>query len=132
MADPKLSVRMMQTPLARARGAGAARSGVGHWRAQRFTAIALVPLALWFVFSVLALEHGSRADVAHWMSHPVNTVLLITLMVALFHHMQLGLQVVIEDYVHADGARLIAMLLMKGITILLALAAVISILKLGF
>jgi succinate dehydrogenase / fumarate reductase membrane anchor subunit len=132
MSDPKnLQVDIMRSELSRARGMGAAKSGVHHWTAQRVTAIALVPLTLWFIYSLLSLGHASHEAVLAWASGPVTLVLMIILAGTTFYHMQLGLQVVIEDYVHNDANKLIALLLMKGAAILLAITAIISILKIG-
>ena len=91
-----------------------------------------MPLTVWFVISVIVLLGSPRAVVAHWVGQPIDTVLLLALIALTFHHMQLGLQVVIEDYVHVESAKLIALLAMKAITILLALACAVSVLKLAF
>lgn len=129
--NDKLTVTVRQTPLGRVKGLGAAKSGVHHWWAERVTSVALIPLTLWFVFSVLSMAGHPQADIAHWVSHPLVAVLLIALVVASFHHTQLGLQVVLEDYVHEEGQRLIWIMVVRGIVWLLGLAAVISILKLA-
>ncbi len=89
----------LQSPLGKALGHGAAKTGVDHWLAQRSTAIALVPLGLWFTFSMLGLQHGSYEMVAVWVAEPLNAILLILLVIALLYHSMLGLQVMIEDYV---------------------------------
>ncbi len=128
--DPTLAI--MRSALGRVRGLGPARSGVKHWWGQRVTALALVPLGLWFVYSVLSMEGEGRLRMAHWVAAPVDTVLLLALLLAAFHHMQLGLQVVIEDYVHGEGARTLAQLAMRALTVLLALTAIVSVLKLAF
>ena len=94
MATPR-----MRSPLGRAIGLGSAKEGVGHWWAQRVTAIALVPLAVWFVIVVVGLAGADRAVFVDWVRHPVPAVLLVLLLVATFYHGALGLQVVIEDYV---------------------------------
>ena len=125
-------VRVMRTQLGRVRGLGAAHGGTRHWWAQRLTAVALVPLALWFVASILHLVGAPRAVVAHWMAHPVNAALLAALVIATFHHAQLGLQVVVEDYVHADRVRMAALLLIKGAAALLGLLALYAVMKLAF
>ena len=125
-------VRVMRTPLGRVRGLGAAHGGTRHWWAQRLTAIALVPLALWFVASIVHLVGAPRPVVAHWMAHPINAALLAALVIATFHHAQLGLQVVVEDYVHDDRVRMAALLLIKGAAALLGLLALYAVLKLAF
>lgn len=129
--NDKLSVTMRRTPLGRAKGLGSAKSGLHHWWAERVTSVALIPLTLWFVFSVLALAGHSQADVAHWAGQPLVAVLLIAFIIASFHHAQLGLQAVLEDYLHDEGQRLIWMMAMKAIVWLLGLAALLSVLKLA-
>jgi succinate dehydrogenase / fumarate reductase membrane anchor subunit len=129
---PKVArVRVMQSQLGRARGLGSARSGTAHWWQQRLTAVALLPLTLWFVYVVLHLAGLPRAGVAHWAAHPLHAALLLALIVATFHHAQLGLQVVIEDYVRGEMARLVALLLLKGAAVVFGLAAAVSVLKLA-
>ena len=123
---------VMRSQLAQVRGLGSAKSGVHHWWVERLTALALIPLSLWFIFAVLVLKDRPQPEVAHWIAMPVNTVLLIALILAGFHHMQLGLQVVIEDYVHGDGARFVSVVLVKGASFVLALWATISVLRLAF
>ena len=132
MDASKPHVAIMRSQLGRVRGLGAARTGSAHWWAQRWTAIALLPLTLWFIWSVLSLAGHPQPAMVAWARHPVNTVLLLCLVAATFHHMQLGLQVVIEDYIHAEPVKLISLLAVKGVTILLALACVVSVLKLAF
>lgn len=90
----------MRSPLGRARGLGSAKEGVSHWWHQRLTAIALVPLLFWFVVSVIANVGADYAAMRDWLGAPGNATLLILLIIAAFHHAQLGIQVVIEDYVH--------------------------------
>ena len=121
----------MRSQLSRARGMGSAKSGVGHWWAQRVSAVGLVPLTLWFIYSLLALGAAPHAAVLAWAHEPLTLVLLLTLAGLTFYHMQLGLQVVIEDYVHDDTRRLIALLVVKGVTILLAVTSIVAILKIG-
>jgi succinate dehydrogenase / fumarate reductase membrane anchor subunit len=122
----------LRSPLARARGLGSAKEGVNHWWAQRVTAIALVPLALWFVISLLAAVGADHATVVNWIGHPVNTVLMVALLVAMFYHSYLGLQVVIEDYVHTEGVKLAALLIVKFLVILLGAACALAVLRIAF
>jgi len=133
MSDSKNSphVDILRSPLGRARGLGSARAGSAHWWVQRLTAVALVPLTLWFIFSVLRLAGASHGDVIEWLGHPVQVALMLCLIVATFHHLQLGLQTVIEDYVHEDGVKLASVLLMKAACVVLALASIVSVLRLG-
>lgn len=91
----------LNTPLSRVRGLGSAKDGTSHWWYQRVTAILLVPLVLWFVFSFTDLVvNGSRMSVSDWFGSPINTVATLILFSAMFYHARLGLQVVIEDYIH--------------------------------
>jgi succinate dehydrogenase / fumarate reductase membrane anchor subunit len=122
---------MLRSPLGRARGLGSARAGSHHWWAQRLTAIALVPLTLWFIFSVLRLSGESHQVVIDWLSTPLTLSLMLALIVATFHHLQLGMQVVIEDYVHEERARMGAVLAVRGLCVLLALVCIVSVLKIG-
>jgi succinate dehydrogenase / fumarate reductase membrane anchor subunit len=124
-------VDMLRSPLGRARGLGSARAGSKHWWAQRLTAVALVPLTLWFIWSILHLTGASQLDIAAWLSSPVRLALMLALIAATFHHLQLGLQVVIEDYVHQEGVKLALVIAMKGLCIVLALICAISALILG-
>jgi succinate dehydrogenase / fumarate reductase membrane anchor subunit len=122
----------LRTPLGRVRGLGSAKEGVSHWWAQRVTAVALVPLTLWFVISLLSVAHADHETAVDWVSRPFNTVLLIILLITLFYHAQLGMQVVIEDYVHAEGAKLASLLLVKFVVILLAASAILAVLRIAF
>jgi succinate dehydrogenase / fumarate reductase membrane anchor subunit len=121
----------LRSPLGRARGLGSARAGSKHWWAQRVTAIALVPLTLWFIWSVLHLLGASQAQIGIWLNSPVQLALMLALIVATFHHLQLGMQVVIEDYVPNETLKLAAVLAVKGLCILLALICIVSALSLG-
>ncbi len=130
----KNSPAVMRSMLGRARGLGAAKSGTATWWSERVSSIALIPLTIWFVISVLVLhaQGGGRAAVAHWVAGPVTATLLVALVLATFHHVRLGLQAVIEDYVHAEAAKMASLLLMKAVVTLLGLLALISVLKLAF
>ncbi len=130
MSD-KLSIRVMRSQLGRARGTGSAHSGLHHWYAERLTAIALVPLTLWFVFSMISLAGATQEAVAAWVGYPLNTVLLLALIVMTFHHMQLGIQVVLEDYVDAKWLLNLLVLVNKAVALLLGLTGVVAVLKLS-
>jgi len=127
----KLSIQVMRSQLGRARGTGSAHSGVHHWYAERITAIALVPLTLWFIFSIVRLAGAPQETVAAWAGHPVNTVLLLALIAMTFHHMQLGIQVVLEDYVNAKWLMNILVWVTKAASGLLGLTAAVAVLKLA-
>ena len=119
----------MRSDLARVRGLGSAKEGIAHWWAQRLTAAALIPLTVWFVASLVSLAGASHAAVVDWVASPLPALLLVLLIVATFHHAQLGLQVVIEDYVHGEGTRLALILLIKGAAVVLGLAAIFAVLR---
>jgi len=121
-----------RTPIGRARGLGSAKDGTAHWCAQRLTALALVPLVLWFVISILRLVGAGRAAVVDWLDSPVSAGLMILLIVATFHHAQLGVQVVIEDYVHNEAAKIASIILVKFAALILGLAAVLAVLSIVF
>src|SRR5215467_5939885 len=96
----------MRSPLGRAIGLGSAKEGVDHWWAQRITAIALVPLSLWFVSAAIGLVGADLDTVQNWIGLPLPAILLILLLIGMFYHLSLGLQVVIEDYVHSEFPKL--------------------------
>jgi succinate dehydrogenase / fumarate reductase membrane anchor subunit len=124
-------IDMLRSPLGRARGLGSARAGSHHWWAQRLTALALVPLTLWFIFSVIHLAGASHQIVIDWLSRPLTLGLMLALIIATFHHLQLGVQVVIEDYVNDERIKIGAVLAVKALCVLLALVCIISVLKIG-
>jgi succinate dehydrogenase membrane anchor subunit len=124
-------IDMLRSPLGRARGLGSARAGSHHWWAQRLTALALVPLTLWFIFSVIHLAGASHQIVIDWLSRPLTLGLMLALIIATFHHLQLGVQVVIEDYVNDERIKIGAVLAVKALCVLLALICIISVLKIG-
>lgn len=121
-----------RTPLGRARGLGTARKGTGHWLAQRITAVALIPLSLWFVLSLMIYMRADYVTVSIWLRSPVVSVLLVLLVGTLYYHAYLGLQVVIEDYVHDEWLKVSALLLIKFICVLLAAAGIFAILRVAF
>jgi succinate dehydrogenase / fumarate reductase, membrane anchor subunit len=124
-------IAVMRTQLGRVRGLGSAKSGVHHWWAQRWTALALLPLTLWFIWHMIALAGAPHQAVIAWVYGPFTLVLMLCLIVATFHHMHLGLQVVIDDYVHQESTRFVLLLAVRGVTALLALAAAVAVLKMG-
>jgi len=118
-----------RTPLYNVRGLGSAKDGTHHWWMQRVTALALAPLMLWLVFSLASLTGLGYAEAVVWLRAPVNAVLLLASVLALFYHGLLGLQVVIEDYVHHEGIKLASLVLLKFLTLLLGIASALSVLR---
>jgi succinate dehydrogenase / fumarate reductase membrane anchor subunit len=129
---PKLDrPTMLRSQLGRVRGLGSAKSGLHHWKAERISAMALVPLTVWFVVAVLGQLGQPLPVVAAWAGSPVNAALLLALIAMTFQHTALGLQVVFEDYVHTSGLREAIILLIKGACFLLGLMAAVAVLKLA-
>ena len=118
-----------RTALGRARGLGSAKHGVGHWIAQRTSAVALAPLGLWALYSGLSLSRVGFDGATLWLHSPVNAVLSILLAVAAFTHMKIGLQEVVEDYIHKPGSKTGLLLLNLFVCIAGGVLAVFCILK---
>lgn len=120
-----------RSPLARAIGFGSAKTGVGHWWAERVSAVALVPLTLWFVASIIAQSVSDYASFIAWLGTPLTSIAMILLLIALFHHTALGLQVVIEDYVHSAGRFAVLVMTRLG-CIAVAVAGIVATLRIAF
>jgi succinate dehydrogenase / fumarate reductase membrane anchor subunit len=121
----------LRSPVGRALGLGAAKEGVGHWWSQRISAIALVPLTLWFVTALLRLGTLEYAALIAWIGDPVNAVLLLLLTGTLIHHSLLGVQVVVEDYV-AGAAKVVTLLASNFLHVVLGALAVFAVLRIAF
>ena len=122
----------MRSPLKRAQWLGSAKDGVEGWWMQRVTAVALIPLTLWFVASLIAFAGSDYATFILWLRAPFVTVLMVLLLIALFHHMSLGLRVLIEDYVHSDWARISAVVATQLTCYALASAGIFAALRISF
>lgn len=118
----------LRSPLAAARGLGSAKDGAGHWWSQRVSAVALIPLTFWFVVSLASHAGAGYAETMTWLSSPVTVVLLSLYLVVAFYHSQLGLQVVVEDYVHHTGLKFVTLILLQFINVVLPVAAIFSVL----
>jgi succinate dehydrogenase / fumarate reductase membrane anchor subunit len=121
----------LRTPLGAVLGRGAAGEGVSHWWAQRVSALALVPLTLWLLVALIRLPLADYAAVTIWMASGWNPVWLALLLLALCWHSRLGVQVVIEDYVHGKPAKTAALLLSTAAHVVLAAAGLYAILRLA-
>jgi succinate dehydrogenase / fumarate reductase, membrane anchor subunit len=119
------------TEIGRVRGLGSAKAGAHHWWIQRLTAGGNLLLMLWFLVSLLRLPAHDYATIATWLSAPLAAVPMILLVISVFWHFRLGLQVVIEDYQH-DETRIVALVLLNFYTIAMAAFAIFSILKIAF
>jgi len=122
----------LRSPISRVTGLGTAKEGVGHWWSQRVTSVALVLLGLWFVASLLRMPTFSHELVTTWIAMPLNAVLLLLLIATLIYHSQLGVQVVVEDYVHHHGLKVATMLLLTFAHIALAALAMFAVLRISF
>ena len=122
----------LRSPIGRVLGLGAAKEGASHWWSQRVTSVALLPLALWFVSSLLRMPTFQYEFVAAWIAMPLNAVLLLLLTGTLVYHSQLGVQVVVEDYVHHHGLKVVTMLLLTFAHVVVAALAIFAVLRLAF
>lgn len=120
-----------RSPLARVTGHGSAKAGAMHWWWQRITAVALVPLSIWFVFSLATFTGQCHIDIYGWIADPWSSALLIAFLASLFHHVQLGLQVVIEDYVHHEGVKIASIVGVKFLCAILAIVGSLAILEIA-
>jgi succinate dehydrogenase / fumarate reductase, membrane anchor subunit len=121
----------LRSPLGKVLGAGSAKEGVHHWWLQRLTSVALVPLTIWFVVSLLSLPSLEHVTVISWMAQTWTALLLILFILVATWHSQLGVRVVVEDYVHG-GAKTLTLVLITFIHTLLAAAGVFAVLKVAF
>ncbi len=118
----------LKSPLGRVLGLGSARAGTEHWLGQRLSAVALVPLTLWFALALLALPALDFYAVSAWIAAPLHAVLLVLLVATLVYHSSLGTQVVAEDYIHAPGLRAVVLVLLRLLHIVLGVAGILAVL----
>lgn len=122
----------LRSPLGRVLGLGSAKDGTAHWWAQRVSAVALIPLALWFFFSLLALPNLDYGTVRTWLALPISGFLAMLLIAVLAYHSYLGTIVIVEDYVHAAGMKLFTLLLLRFLYVLAGGASLFAILRVAF
>jgi len=122
----------LRSPLGKVLGAGSAKQGVHHWWMQRLTSVALVPLSIWFVVSLLSLPSFDHATVVAWMGQSWTALLLILFVLVAAWHSQLGVRVVVEDYVHGAGARTVTLVSVMFAHTLIGAAGVFAVLKVAF
>lgn len=119
-----------RSSLSRAIGLGSARSGVSHWWAERISAIALIPLTLWFLAAVVARTRSDYTTFVAWMHKPATDVLMTLLLITLFYHTQLGVQVIVEDYVHS-GTKFAIVILVRFVCFAFAVIGILSVLRIA-
>ena len=122
----------LRSPLGRVLGTGSAKDGTGHWWMQRLSSIALVPLTLWFVISLLALPALDHATVKAWLMLPISGFLAALLMAVMTHHSYQGTQVVVEDYVHGHGVKVLTLMSLRFLHVLFGGASIFAILRVAF
>ncbi len=132
MSQPGFDTTDTRNPMKHARNWGSAHAGVGHWWVQRLTAAALIVLGLWFVITVISLLGSDYAGARRMLAEPWNVVLMILFVCTAFWHAQLGLQVVIEDYVHTRWVEVVLTVVIKFLAVLLALASALAVLRVAF
>lgn len=122
-----------KSPMSRVSGLGSAHSGVHHWLHQKITALANIPLVLWAIWSALTLAAtGASYDVVRgFFAQPLNAILMLLFLLSVFYHAALGLQVVIEDYIHCEKTKMVSLIAIKLAVFALAVASVFSVLKLA-
>jgi succinate dehydrogenase / fumarate reductase membrane anchor subunit len=121
----------LRSPLSKARGLGSAKQGLHHFWVQRVTAVALVPLSIWFAFSLAQLGRADFATVHRWVAAPSVAVTLVLFLATATYHSALGVQVVIEDYVAGEAGKLASLLLNKFIHLVVAAAGIFAVLKIA-
>ena len=119
----------LRSPLSKADGLGSAQHGFSHWWLQRLSAVALIPLSLWFIYALLCNLSGEHASAIAWLSSPLNASLMLMFVLTAIYHAQTGLQVVIEDYVHTHWLNLLMLISIKFAAVAMAVLATLSILK---
>jgi succinate dehydrogenase / fumarate reductase membrane anchor subunit len=122
----------LRSPISRVTGLGTAKEGASHWWSQRVTSVALLPLGLWFVATLLRMPTFSYEFVVTWIAVPLNAVLLLLLIATLVYHSLLGVQVVVEDYVHHHGLKIATMLLLTFAHVAVAALAIFAVLRIAF
>lgn len=129
----KIPSSSLRSPLARVRGLGSAKDGTHHWWLERLTSLALIPLSIWFLAELISnLLGASREDVATWLSDYLNTLLMSALIFITFWHTKLGIQVIVEDYVHNEGRKLALLLFKDALIYIFGGLSILAVARLHF
>ncbi|HRK25032.1 MAG TPA: succinate dehydrogenase, hydrophobic membrane anchor protein [Beijerinckiaceae bacterium] len=128
----KNSSSSMATPRSRVKGLGAAKTGTGHFWAQRITGVALIPLVLIFIITVIRLAGADHAGAVAILKGPLTAILMLAFVLTGVYHMRVGMQVIIEDYVHGEGVKLVCLMLNTFFAALVGLASVYALLRISF
>ena len=123
---------MRKTPLGRVLGLGSAKAGTEHWWVQRMTAVAGIPLTIFLIGFILTHIGATRAEMLASLRNPIIAILLALTMINMLWHMRLGMQVIIEDYIHTDRAKYLALIANTAFSAVVALAGVYAVLRIGF
>lgn len=127
------SPKVLRSPLAQARGLGSSKHGTEHWWHQRLTALALIPLTIWFVVAVISHLGADYGQFTGWLkASPFSAIMLVLTVATVFHHAQGGMQVVIEDYVHVEWQKLAGIIVVKFLCFALAATCIFAVLKISF
>ena len=121
----------LETPLHKVQGLGASHSGTGHFWRQRITALALVPLGLWFTFAILGLVGTNEVAILSFLAHPWNALLMAAFATTMLYHMSLGLQVVVDDYVHSTGMKIFCLLLIRFVMIATTVTCIFALIRIA-
>ncbi len=127
--NKETSTSALRSPLGRVRHLGSAKKGTEHWIGQRATSVALLPLTVWFLISMVMLAGASYVETVLWLAHPLNAVLMLALLALTFHHTAAGLQVVVEDYLRPESRKLAVILAIRGVCWLGFLATALAVLR---
>ncbi len=122
----------LRSPLGRVLGTGSAKDGTGHWWAQRVSSVALIPLTLWFFYSLIVLPDLEYSTVKAWLSLPISSFLAALSVTVLTHHSYLGTTVVVEDYVHGAGLKVVTLMVLRFLYVLFGGAGIFAILRVAF
>lgn len=124
-------MRSLETPLHKVQGLGASHSGTGHFWRERLTSVALIPLSLWFAYAVLGLIGTNEVAIVSFLAHPWNAILMGLFVVISFYHLSLGLQQILDDYVHTPGTKLFLRLLVTVVWIIASLISVFALVRIA-